>query len=385
MPAPGPDNRHWWLKYAPIDDLRLLVANGFVELRPGQKKEIEKWRNQENYDPGWLIVCEGEINADKNSAMFIANGSNDLLTISWPTLEAANFRHMYKELKDPLEEDEFGEVCLALVRHTLTEEGVPEEDIKDYITWLGNEIELMKGVMKDAPPKTVSKISDEIQHIWTSAAILKSAGHKMDGIEFCSILNHTIRSRDYDIIGMKHAVRIVRTMNNEFNVNARYAREIQVCNLKNVIPPELITYRGGALPLVHREFFSSKANAEGDAKKYRAPMGLATTSDKDIATNFMNERGSNVGVLWKFHFPQGEKATNENGIAVIRGCCLHVNKIRTRMIGVEEEFEWVIPPFSAFSVRSFEENAPEGCCVVELDVCPDGQAENDSLPNAPWH
>merc|ERR1712079_193849 len=111
-------------------------------------------------------------------------------------------------------------------------------------------------------------------------------------------------------------------------------------------------------------------------------MGLATSQKKYIATKFMNERGSNVGVLWKFHFPQGEKATNENGTAVIRGCCLHVNKIRTRMYGVDEEFEWVLPPFSAFSVRSFEEkNEAEGCCVVELDVCPDGQAECDCLPN----
>jgi len=387
--GPGSDPRPWFLKTAPLDELRMqLPDNSLVPLRDNQKEEIQKWRNGETYKKHWLQICDGSKNVLHNTAMFISR-TNDILRVSWPTLGAGNFLEMYQECKESLGEDEFHDECAALVTHTLREEGVDNDDIQAYLDAWQAEGEATEEFMPGA------RISQKVQREWTSCTQLETRtnpDNKMNGCEFCSILNHAIRGREHDRIGLKHAVRVTRTMNNEFNVLARAKigeisegdhRSLGAAHV-HCKPPELKTWRGGALPREHRDFFRSRAEATGEDKKYRVPMFLASSHNRGIAKTFMDKQPREQQVLWILHFPAGVPGFDLEGRAVITGCCVHVNLIGARMVTVGEEHEWLLPPFSAMSVRNFREN-PDGSCEVELDVAPDGQAESDLLPLAPWH
>lgn len=385
----GDDPQKWFLEIAPLDELRLqLPDNSLVPLRDDQKQEIQKWRNREPYKSHWLMVFDGCQDVLHNSASF-ETMSNDILRVSWPTLGAGNFLEMYKECKGSLEADKFHDECATLVTHTLTEEGVHIDDINDFLHAWQTEGEATEALFPGA------QLSQKVQREWTSGTKLKTTrtpGNKMHGREFCSILNHAIR-REHDRIGLKHAVRITRTVNNEFNVLAGAGLEkisgptddrLMSAAYAHVKPPELKTWRGSSLPREHRDFFKSRAEAAGEDKKYRAPMFLASSDKIEVARKFMNENPAERRVLWILHFPAGEPGFDSKGNAVIRGCCLHVNKIKSRMITVDQEHEWLLPPFSAMSVRTFTEN-PDGSCEVELDVAPDGKAESEHLALAPWH
>eukprot|EP00401_Gymnodinium_catenatum_P041986 CAMPEP_0117548876 /NCGR_PEP_ID=MMETSP0784-20121206/47874_1 /TAXON_ID=39447 /ORGANISM="" /LENGTH=434 /DNA_ID=CAMNT_0005345843 /DNA_START=46 /DNA_END=1346 /DNA_ORIENTATION=+ len=167
--------------------------------------------------------------------------------------------------------------------------------------------------------------------LWTSALTLR-------GREFCALLNQAIRDDDDATIG--HAAIIAHALN-KFCVARRAHGAPPV-----PWPASHVTYRGTAMPRVHRSFFQV-------GKQYRAPMYVATSLREDVAIKSFLMRlpppeasqqpPFQEPTLWRFHLdgtlPEGER-------------CAHVNFIDRTDGTVNQEHEFLYAPYSAFVVRA---------------------------------
>ena len=215
--------------------------------------------------------------------------------------------------------------------------------------------------------------ADQLMYIavrlWTSAT-------KLGGREFCSILNDAIRRDAKDTID--HAVTIAHALNC-FCVNRRHGET------PTSWPESNVTYRGTAMPRLHRSFFTV-------GKKYRAPMFVATSFSEDVSvTSFLLRLVPPTAdqappfqepTLWRFHLdstlPQNRR-------------CVHANFIDRTDGTVNEEHEFLYSPYSVFTVRAVHWEAQPRVNTyerrfhtIDIDVAPDNLREPDDLPLAPW-
>jgi len=378
--APVAEADGWWLNRADVDDLELLLDDKTaVPLREDQKEQVRRWQNGQSYNQRWLQVCEADRGSDKDNFAAFLSRDQKLHRIRWKVFTGNNYLRTYSSEVGLDTKETFVTECEGLVTHVLKEEGVQDNDIADYVLRFKDDIKDNEDVFKN------DALKQQVQRVWSSGIPVLADGNWLNNWEFCSILNHAIRGREQDLIGMKFAVKIARTMNDQFNVLASISRNVTKEAYIEAMPKDLVSFRGGELPQEHREFFRSKAEAEEeDDKKYRAPMFLATSEKESVANSFMRRKPLAQQVLWKFYFPEGRDTVNEQGAQYVEGCCLHVNKVAYKMMNIPvEETEHLLPPFSVFSVRSFDDSRQP--CVVELDVMPDGKKEREDLPLAPWH
>eukprot|EP00669_Euglena_mutabilis_P013458 TRINITY_DN842_c0_g1_i1.p1 TRINITY_DN842_c0_g1~~TRINITY_DN842_c0_g1_i1.p1 ORF type:complete len:300 (+),score=120.09 TRINITY_DN842_c0_g1_i1:473-1372(+) len=137
----------------------------------------------------------------------------------------------------------------------------------------------------------------------------------------------------------------------------------------SMAPASNMVYRGGGLPEPHRAFFTP-------GKKYRAPMFVATSVDRDLCLKIFCRRAQmNLGhppVLWVIRMHEREG-------------CKHVNYIHTTEC--MEEQEYLFSPYSVFTVEQVDwKAAPEwkDPHVVHLRAATDNRLEPETLPLAPW-
>ena len=90
------------------------------------------------------------------------------------------------------------------------------------------------------------------------------------GVSLRRILNEALREDSAEV--MEHVALITRTLNAQC-VTRKVGSHIKW-------PKSNTTFRGSALPLMHRGFFTV-------GKKYRVPMFLATSSSDDVPFEFM--------------------------------------------------------------------------------------------------
>jgi len=192
---------------------------------------------------------------------------------------------------------------------------------------------------------------------------LWTTGLRFDGrIEFCGILNRALREDDLE--AMEHVAVIGRALNMQC---------VSRCNKHTKWPMSNKTYRGAAMPVCHRDFFTV-------GKTYRAPMYLATSADEDVSSDFMDR---DEPIMWTFHFDPVKK-------------CKHVNYIDRNDGSVSDESEFLFVPYSIFRVRkvTWVHNAkfdPSAQIMryheIEVDVAPcncKGPMVQPDLPLAPW-
>lgn len=208
-----------------------------------------------------------------------------------------------------------------------------------------------------------------------------------NGRELCSFLNQCIREDRVDDselkAPLKHAVMLTRAIN-KVTVTAsssRQSKSTDVYGWPSGPNAELgksdeadVTWRGGALPEEHVDFFSV-------GKQFRSNMFLATSFDKSVAvSDFMNKVKPKSRVVWKFQFEHLN--------------CSHVNFLggEEMQSAVKTEAEFLLAPYSIFEVvevdKSVDVEAREH--RITLRVFPDnklkldGLDDSESLPLAPW-
>ena len=128
-------------------------------------------------------------------------------------------------------------------------------------------------------------------------------------------------------------------------------------------PTEHVTFRGTAMPRIHRTFFQA-------GKKYRAPMFVATSFDKDTAVRTFLMRLDpptaeqsppfQEATLWRFHL---DGATTESQR------CKHVNYIDRTDGTVHGEDEFLFSPYSVFTVRATPPGTRPRSCMSTLRRC----------------
>lgn len=187
--------------------------------------------------------------------------------------------------------------------------------------------------------------------LWTS-------GEKLNGREFCSILNEAIRLDDKMVI--RHVLTISRGIACLCVVDRTVRSHVKW-------PKDNKCYRGSGLPDSKRAFYQVGTH-------YRAPMYLATSLTRGVAQGFLNSvRPPLRPVLWTIHF------SNDR--------CVHVNYISPKLSLYADEEEFLFVPYSTFTVREVKWKKNPTWTMpdeVHLDASPDNGQEPEDLPLAPW-
>eukprot|EP00732_Lithocolla_globosa_P002382 Lithocolla_globosa_v1_NODE_1545_length_2495_cov_33.624180.p1 type:complete len:532 gc:universal NODE_1545_length_2495_cov_33.624180:1755-160(-) len=183
--------------------------------------------------------------------------------------------------------------------------------------------------------------------LWTSS-------EKIQGKELCSHINMALIQDKPSTI--KHVAKICRAINSMLVTRAK--------------PPEAWpknnkTYRGGALPKSHHEFYKQLG------KKYRAPMFLATSFEPSVA-EFFAQRAENRGeepVLWTVHVSKQ---------------CQNVNYIET-LTAEKSEHEFLFVPYSIFEIVSCNlKKNPTASDPHEIEIKAFDSLETEDQVLAPW-
>jgi len=211
----------------------------------------------------------------------------------------------------------------------------------------------LKELQAEALQHTNESISEAIwscMRLWTSAK-------KLNQREFCSILNECIRDDDPQLIEL--AMPLIRGLN-------------QLCiaerGLKNMCwPVDNLLYRGAGLPDSQQLDFTAN-------KKYRCPMYLATSKNRDTSLDFCRRIGiDQKPILYTIHLDPKYKP-------------YHVNYVERTQVAGEDEFLFV--PYSVFTVVSVDWKAnptwksPHEVHILASD---DNALEPEDLPLVTWH
>ena len=131
--------------------------------------------------------------------------------------------------------------------------------------------------------------------LWTTAETLPPA----DGRELCAILNAALRADEPSTV--EHAAMMTHAINAHCVTRRKAGMLVRW-------PAANVTYRGGAMPVQHRAFFTA-------GTRYRAPMFVATSFEEDVAVNtFLMQLPPPTAhqappfqepCLWRFHFDGG--------------------------------------------------------------------------------
>ena len=208
--------------------------------------------------------------------------------------------------------------------------------------------------------------------IWTSQLLLTLRDGRT--VEFCGVLNRILRQLDDDLL--PDACIVVRA------INSMCVMRHHPSNLK--YPPGGVSYRGGGMPLHHvlqvaghpPPFFVA-------GKKYRIPMFLATSLNRQVAENFMAmaaDRGE-PPVIWTIK-------VDPRGAAELKYRCKHVNQVAKS--SVPGEFEFLYAPYSVGTIESVTMPpagaTPSPHCPIRIVVVAalDNKSEPLDLPLAPW-
>ena len=192
-----------------------------------------------------------------------------------------------------------------------------------------------------------------------------SAETLSDGKEFCSILNEAMREDC-----ATHAVPIARALNSYLHTRASRGGG----TASTQWPEANRVFRGGALPARHHWFFSV-------GRRYRIPMFLSTSADRDVAEDMMRERGGPDFVLWIIEFDASRKCDHVN----------HVNRNDGTLDAADPntaaEDEYLFAPYATFVVaNAIFQDAPTASNphVVVLHAAVNNRNEPNDLMSAPW-
>lgn len=207
--------------------------------------------------------------------------------------------------------------------------------------------------------------------MWTTA---ERTAEDRTGLELCGILNKALRDDDPKL--MEHVCIFTRALNMQMVSRTKNFSHVKW-------PSSNRTYRGTALPICHRDFFTV-------GKTYRVPMYLATSADDDVAEEFMQrlappsaaqEPAHQEPTMWIFHFDKEKR-------------CKHVNFIDKTDGSASGENEFLFVPYSIFKVRKATwvdkprvNDMERRYHTIEIDVAPDnikGPMAKPDLPLAPW-
>jgi len=191
---------------------------------------------------------------------------------------------------------------------------------------------------------------------------LWTANLSLNGREFCSILNESIRE-DIPVL-VQLALPLIAGLNELCVERKKGQRTIQW-------PADHTLYRGAGLPVDYQHQFKL-------GLKYRCPMYLSTSTNK-------------LNVSQKVFCHRAQLELNLPPVLyIIRlnsqlGCC-HVNYIEKTNIEGESEFLFV--PYSVFTVLKVDWKAAPTWIdphVIELEAAVDNQLEPEDLPLIYWH
>jgi len=269
--------------------------------------------------------------------------------ISTRNLQSSKFGDLYSRTEELEHQHELFGAVNKIISGYCQDQGLSKK--------AGNE--LFKALQKEAfevKDELLDEVPAAAMRIWTSAQTTKEIK-----TEFCSILNSLIRNDNEG--QMESVVKYCRSLNSLL-VNRRSDKAWDEIKW----PDDNKLYRGGGFPDHHKSFFQ-------EGKKFRVPMFLATSGDKDVAERFC-ERAYDKGfspVRWTFHLDKKRK-------------CKHVCYVDRNNIPGESEFLFV--PYSCFTVKSVRwQEKPNWVSPheIELKIAIDNRFhDHEVLPLAPW-
>jgi hypothetical protein len=310
--------------------------------------------------------------------------------VSERTFASSAFKAKYEAAEVPTNPLQMGALLQDLVKGYCRRNG---------IDWKRQGEPFLKALQDEAmanPQELLNQIPDAAQRMWTSTA-------QLQGREFCSMLNATVRDDDEEMIEV--AAGLTKAMN-ELCVTAtgdvsvtglpRNSMGTRDCTRAATLEPEACDlepepepepepaavrpvprppgdqcYRGGGFQNKYRDFFVTN-------RQFRQPAFLPTSFSKDTANEFITRSRDESKVLWIIRTPP----PREDGSAG----CVHVNMVTKRVPGLPDEQEFLFAPYSVFTVERAEWNAGtvEKPHVIELKAAADNKAEPEDLPLAPW-
>jgi len=193
--------------------------------------------------------------------------------------------------------------------------------------------------------------------LWTSS---QNAGLNK---EFCSILNEIIR---HDVAGpaLASAASLARAMNGHLTSGARARWPTQSWKV----------YRGAGIPRCELEHFTV-------GLIYRTPMFLATSFKMATAVEFLKRVPDHLlRVIFVFHIDPHRRCRHALPIKSVSGC--------------EDETEFLFSPYSAFTVKSSDLEAPRPSkrrrsgvehLKVDVIVAPDNLEISEDVYVMRWH
>jgi len=214
-------------------------------------------------------------------------------------------------------------------------------------------------------PPDMTEVQYSSARFWTSQEKLMGPSPH-DGKELCSILAQVDRDDATDLLAAG-ALKVQKGINT-----------LLVTRRKGVVQWTGKTYRGTGMPPSALTFFEQHVG-----KNYRAPMPLATSTQKGVASGFlarMNPHCGNDCVRFEFVFrtnPPHHEASP----------CVHVNYLEN-ITEVKGEEEFLFVAYSVFEVKSvtISKNPTYGFPhEVVLNVMPDNRTWSENLPLATWH
>lgn len=220
--------------------------------------------------------------------------------------------------------------------------------------------ELVTKSQQGTGPLDLSDVQYAAARLWTSAS-------QLGGRELCSILAQVDREDSPDLLD-GGALTVQRGINS-----------LLVTRRGGVVEWTPQTYRGSGIPRSELKFFEDLVGQE-----YLAPMPLATSRKRQVASNFLVKipfAGDKDCVLFTFIF----RTDPPHDVAPP---CIHVNYLENiSLIKGEEEFLFVA--YSGFRVREVRiSKSPSWSDPhhVLLDVMPDNRVYDlRDLPLARWH
>lgn len=263
------------------------------------------------------------------------------------SLANSHFRGLYETTAVPKRQHELFAALDRFLRLAGAKASIAEKELDAFYSELEHEaIEatLMKG--------RLSEVQAIATRLWSSA-------EQVGGREFCSLLNHAIRTDDEELL--PSATIIVRAVN-----------ELCVHRRKDPVrwPEDHVTYRGGGLPDGHQRFFEP-------GKKYRVPMFLATSFQLKMAKSRFARTAQVNGLPPVVYIVHLDKDYG----------CMHVNYLGDGSV-IDDEDEFLFAPYSTFEVLATRWRPSPTWMEpheVELKAAVDNMLEPENLPLAPWH
>jgi len=197
--------------------------------------------------------------------------------------------------------------------------------------------------------------------LWTSSKRLE--GPARLSVELCQIINFAVRSDSMALL--HHAVPVLRLINSHLTA-VRLGGHAVWPNPS--LPGEVAntTYRGGSMPLQHRNFFKVGV-------WYRSPGYVATSFSEHVAGGFAARGAENpppgtISVMWVLHYNAAQRTANARYLA--KALVTHAEK------------EFLIVPYTAFTVRRVDWKASPHA-IIEVDVGVNNLKDPEDLPLAP--